>query len=260
MYHTYFDDTGSTGTNYSDLQQPIQGLCSISIHHNKLGDVERSYRQIVDKYFPDNSDSFLNVKGFEFHAANIIHADSNSIFRSKTLGERQNLLMDIVNIVVGHSLPVLGVFAKKQQASDILKWYGIPRNLDETLFSSLFRGLATVLGSLTPPQCAMLIGDHDSVKPGRAEDFKRMLSEDEVGKLIQSIKFDKSYLSFGIQLADIVAYLLQRKLMHPEQENAAADCILHALDIHLDPRHLSTIKINPEIGILAFRKGWVSGE
>ena len=257
MYQTYFDETGSTGTNYADPQQPIQGLWSVSIHDNQMSDVEHSYRQVVAKHFPDEQGFFLNQRGFELHAVDIFNPDEECIFRSKTYGERQELLEDLVNIIVSHRLPVTGVLAQKQRALDILTWYVVPRNLEETLFSLLYRGLASVLEELSPPQSARLIGDSHSVKPGRADYFRQMLSWDDAGKLVQSVSFVESHLSFGIQLADVVAYLLQRRFSRPNEENPAADYLINALDAQVDEDNLRVNNING-VGVLALRAGWGS--
>lgn len=258
MYNIYFDDTGNTGTNYADPQQPIQGLWSVSIHDNQTSDVEDSYRQIVAKHFPNEQDFFLNQRGFELHAADIFNPDEESIFRLKTYGERQELFEDLVDIIVSHRLPVTGAFAQKQKALDIVDWYVVPQNLHETLFSLLYRGLVTALEKLDPPSSARLIGDVHSVRPGRADHYRQMLSWDDAGKLVQSVRFVESHLSFGIQLADVVAYLLQRRYNRPDEENSAADHLISALDAQVDEDSLRVNNISAS-GVLTFRAGWGSG-
>ena len=261
MYRTYFDETGSTGSNYSDPEQPIQGLWSVSIHENQIGDVEHSYLQVVAKHFPAKQGLFLNIPGFEFHAADIFHR--RGIFGSKSLQETQELFQDIINIIADHHLPVTGVSAQKQRALDILKWYEVPadlgdegpKNLDETLFSLLVRGLATALNDPSALERIVLMGDRGSVRPGRAEQLRQLLSSDEAGKLVQTVSFDESHRSFGIQFADVIAYLLQRKFRRPEEENAAAGCLLDTVDLHLNLGDSRVINVRE--GILAFRTGWV---
>ena len=261
MYLTYFDETGSTGTNYADSQQPIQGLWSVSIHDTQMRDVKDSYLQVVAKHFPDKQGLFLNTPGYEFHAADMLH--QKRIFESRSVQEIQELFQDITNIIADHQLPVTGVFAQKQRATDILKWYEPPKefgnkrpkNLDEMLFSLLFRGLATVLADPRTSERIALIGDCGSARPGRSDDIRKMLSWDEAGKLVQPVRFIESHLSVGIQLADVVAYLLQRKFTRPQAENRAADYLIDALDARGENDDLRVNKINKE-GVFAFRAGW----
>lgn len=113
MYLTYFDDTGGTGRNYSDPQQPVQGLCSVSIDEAIWRDVERGCRLVVAEHFPAEADGFLASVDFELHASAIYQG--SGAFRRKTFEERLRLLNDIVEVIIAHRLPVLGVYIERRE-------------------------------------------------------------------------------------------------------------------------------------------------
>ena len=251
MYLTYFDDTGGTGQNYADAQQPVQGLCSVSIDESKWQSVEKDCRNIVAKYFPSQIDSFLKSKTFELHAAAIYHGVG--AFRQLPFSERLQLLYDIVEIIVANELPVTGVYVEKDRAAEILPQFsrveGVD-NLDNLLFIMLYVHLDVHLAISDGPNRTILIGDHDSVKPGQAEQFEDLFNQSDArgGHVLESVRFVDSHRSFGIQLADAAAYLVRRSITHPDHGFPAIEHLKGWLHSGL---------IEDQLGILRIHGGWV---
>ena len=230
MYLTYFDDTGGTGRNYSDPQQPVQGLCSVSIDEAIWRDVERGCRLVVAEHFPAEADGFLASGDFELHASAIYQG--SGAFRRKTFEERLRLLDDIVEVIIAHRLPVLGVYIEKTRAQEILGKFPTMDNIDNVLFMMLYVNLATHVSMSTGNERTIMIGDHDSIRPIAAEQFERLVSGSEPGRhILESARFVDSHRSFGVQLADAAAYLLLRHMTHPHKPIPAGSRLLNWLGV-----------------------------
>ena len=251
MYLTYFDDTGGTGQNYSDPQQPVQGLCSVSIDETKWQSVEHSCRKIVAKYFPNEEETFLVSGSFEFHAAKIYQG--NGLFRKRAFDERLQILYDIVDIIVSHRLPVTGAYIEKARAQGLLDYFDGVDNLDDLLFAILYSLLNHAISSSRGTRYTILIGDNDSVNPAQAAIYEQMFKTPENPDLhvLESVRFVDSHRSFGVQLADTAAFLVRRHLTHPQQSNPASDHLL---------RWLNSEVIEDHLGIIQVRGGWVLKE
>ena len=249
MYLTYFDDTGDTGQNYADPQQPIQGLCSVSIDEGKWRTVEQSCRAIVAKYFPEHADQFLISGNFEFHASAIYQG--SGMFRNTMLPERLQLLDDIVEVVITHSLPIAGIYIQKNQAEALLEKYPGLQNLESYLFIMLYEALDNWITRCRGPERTILIGDIDSIKPRDAEALTNLYRAVTVKEnaVLESVRFVESHGSFGIQLADTAAYLLRRGLTHPNRPIPAAERLL---------KWVKHMRVPEYPGILRFSGGWRS--
>lgn len=228
MYLTYFDDTGGTGRNYSDPQQPVQGLCSVSIDEAIWRDVEHDCRLVVDEHFPEEADRFLASGAFELHASAIYQG--SGAFRRKAFEERLRLLDDIVEVIIAHRLPVLGVYIDKKRAQEVLVKFLTMDDIDNVLFMMLYINLATHLSMSKGNERTIMIGDHDSIQPNDAEQFEHQVSRSEPGRhILESARFVDSHRSFGVQLADAAAYLLRRHITHPHRPIPAGSRLLNWL-------------------------------
>lgn len=225
MYLTYFDDTGGTGRNYSDPQQPVQGLCSVSIDEAIWRDVEHDCRRVVADHFPEEADNFLASGAFELHASAIYQGAGT--FRRKAFAERLRLLDDIVGVVIAHRLPILGVYIDKAKARDILGRFPLTDKVDNALFMMLYANLAVHVSMSVGAERTIMIGDHDSIKPNEAEQFEQLANRPEPGQhILESVRFVDSHRSFGVQLADAVAYLARRHMTHSHKPIPASDRLL----------------------------------
>ncbi len=240
MYLTYFDDTGGTGQNYADPQQPVQGLFSVSIDETKWRKVEHDCHNVVAKHFPERIEEFLKTDKFELHAAAIYQGTGE--FRKVPLDKRLAILNDIVSIIVNHELPILGVYAEKRNASSIIGHYhgsGLD-NLDDILFTALYAELDSVIELGSRSRHTMLIGDYDSMKPHRADYLQsralRNMAEMNTPStpVLESVYFVESHRSFGVQLADTVAYLLRRHVTHPDKPVPASSHLIDGMNLRFE--------------------------
>ena len=221
MYLTYFDDTGYTGTNYSDPQQPVQGLCSISVNETIWKRVEKDCHIVVGTYFPNEADKFFTLKGAEFHASAIF--GGHGLFRSWPRQRRLSLLHDIVDVIVKNQLPLVGAFVEKRHAAQILQTIHVADDLSDFLFLAMYATLDEQLSRSKGPRRTVLAGDYDSVKPEQADALAHFLDPPGVAgaRILESVRFMDSQHSFGVQLSDAAAYLLNRRISRPNEQNSA---------------------------------------
>ena len=52
MYLVYFDESGNTGNNLGDAQQPIFVLCALAVPETKWLQVEHDLHAEVEKIYP----------------------------------------------------------------------------------------------------------------------------------------------------------------------------------------------------------------
>jgi len=66
MYLVYLDESGNSGTNLSDTQQPIFILGALVVEESKWRSVEAGLEAIVEQHFPSPRPS-----SFEMHATEL---------------------------------------------------------------------------------------------------------------------------------------------------------------------------------------------
>ena len=67
MYLIYFDESGNTGTNLRDTQQPIFVLCALAVPKDKWLQVEQDLHAGVEAIYPAP-----RPDNFEIHAAELM--------------------------------------------------------------------------------------------------------------------------------------------------------------------------------------------
>jgi hypothetical protein len=71
MHLIYLDESGNTGNNLTDQNQPVFVLCALLVPESKWLEVEASLSATLNRFFPDRPDTFevhaneiLNPRGF----------------------------------------------------------------------------------------------------------------------------------------------------------------------------------------------------
>ena len=248
MYLTYFDDTGGTGQNYSDPQQRVQGICSVSIDEAIWRSVEQDCRSVVAKRFPNETGEYLISGSFELHAGDIYQG--TRAFRGMGFSERLEVLLDIASVIVRHRLPIAGIYIEKARAPSIIDLYSqkaMPSvAIDDVLFTRLYLDLNLIASRSAGSKHAILIGDRASIPPKSIDKWIRHFnfrvavppidpfSGRQLTHILGSLQFEDSHRSFGIQLADAAAYLIRRRISHPNKPNPATEHLFKGLDIQLE--------------------------
>jgi hypothetical protein len=81
MYLVYFDETGNTGTNFDDAQQPIFALGALVVSEAVWQDLEKDLQSAVDSTFPQP-----RPEGFEIHGGSL--RNGQGYFRDFSVANR----------------------------------------------------------------------------------------------------------------------------------------------------------------------------
>ncbi len=109
MHFYYLDETGDTGTDLLNAQQPIFVMGGLCISDEKWNPTQQKFAKLIGKYFGGTVPA-----NFELHSHELLSPNGDGPFAGHTRARRNNLALDILNILVDHSHHVhLIAFCKK---------------------------------------------------------------------------------------------------------------------------------------------------
>lgn len=100
MHLIYFDESGNTGNNLNDTQQPIFLLCALAVPEDKWLQVERDLQTEVEKVFPSP-----RPDDFEIHATDLM--SGRRWFKSIPLVNRVAFRDAWFSIAAKHELKII---------------------------------------------------------------------------------------------------------------------------------------------------------
>lgn len=101
MHFFYLDESGDTGGNLNDPDQPIFVLAGISVSDKKWNNTKESHDTIISNYFggqiPD---------GFELHSTELLSPNGEGPFEGHDIERRLQLTRELLNSIVevGHNI------------------------------------------------------------------------------------------------------------------------------------------------------------
>src|SRR3972149_5901231 len=108
MYLIYFDESGNTGNNLKDPQQPIFVLCALIVPETKWLQVERDLHTEIEKLFPSPRPDDFEVHATDLHSG-------RRWFKTISLANRLAFRETWFSIAVKHDLKlVYRVIVKKR--------------------------------------------------------------------------------------------------------------------------------------------------
>ncbi len=93
MYLMYVDESGSTGTDYDNKQQPIFSLAGICVEDCKWHEINNEFENKKMQIYPE-------FKNNEIHATELFNAPRSSIYNKYSWQENLNALEKIVDLIV----------------------------------------------------------------------------------------------------------------------------------------------------------------
>ena len=114
MHFFYLDESGDTGANLADLDQPIFVLGGISVADKKWNNTTEALDRAVSQYFqgeiPDN---------FELHACELLSPNGEGPFAGHEIGRRLALVRSLLGLVeaLGHNAHFYAVEKSKANAT-----------------------------------------------------------------------------------------------------------------------------------------------
>lgn len=98
MHFLYIDETGDTGQDLLNSQQPIFVMGGLSVSDEKWNPTQQKFISIISSYFKGTVPS-----NFELHAHELLSPLGEGPFDRHDRNERNQLALDILNILVEHS-------------------------------------------------------------------------------------------------------------------------------------------------------------
>ncbi len=118
MHFFYLDESGDTGANLQDAQQPIFVLAGLSIADKKWNNTKTRLDQITSNYFGGNIPA-----GFEIHSNELLSPNSEGPFSGHAITDRLQLVRDLIGLIneLGHYVHYFSI--EKERLANITCQY-----------------------------------------------------------------------------------------------------------------------------------------
>lgn len=107
MYLMYVDESGSTGIDYDNKQQPIFSLAGICVEDCKWHEINNKFEEGKVKIYPE-------FKEYEIHATELFNAPRSSVFNKYSWTENLEALEKIVNLITNLDIKIYNTTIDKQ--------------------------------------------------------------------------------------------------------------------------------------------------
>jgi len=208
MILVYIDESGDTGHNLVDVQQPVFVLGALLVPQGKWKNLEREFKKITSQFFGDEQDS-----NFELHAMDLVNR--KGCFKGKTLEQTKQFRDCCLGLLLNLELKVVYRSIEKKKFNKYCEnKYGPGISVAPYLMALPF--VCTSVNEIldTENDLGMLIFDeHHSLM--EIEKSLRTLRLDSTStvtteKLIEQGFFVDSSKSEAIQLIDLVLYYVRK--------------------------------------------------
>lgn len=98
MHFFYLDESGDTGRNLSDPDQPVLVLAGVCVRDKAWNTTQEKLRKLFQEFFGNSLPS-----GFEFHAKDALCPAGEGFFVGRSMAERTQLAKNILTLLVDQS-------------------------------------------------------------------------------------------------------------------------------------------------------------
>jgi hypothetical protein len=210
MHLIYLDESGNSGNNLQEKQQPVFVLAALVVPEQKWLQLESELQAGIDESFPDPRPG-----GFEIHANELINP--RGFFRQFPIKHRLDFFQAWMALAEKHELRVIcRAIAKKRYARWLLESFGagVVINPHVAAFPLVAQVLNDYLRSLPGGPLGILISDENKDVMHGVEKSIRLLRGDAAGlrlsQIIEKGFFIDSRTSLLLQLCDLCAFCLRR--------------------------------------------------
>ena len=115
MHFFYNDESGDTGRDLQNEEQPIFVLGGVSLSDEKWNNTQQEFTRIVNEYYEDEV-----PENFELHATELLSPNGNGPFVNHSMEARTQFAKDILNLVVtqSHNIHLIGFDKQKIHDTD----------------------------------------------------------------------------------------------------------------------------------------------
>ena len=210
MHLVYIDETGNTGKNLNDSQQPVFLLCAMLIHKDKWQPLEMDLQRICSENLKEKAE----VDDFEIHATEI--RNGSGIFRGIPVFDRIAFRDQLLKAAIkANAKLIYRSIEKKRFKTWILEEYG--RGISINPHVVAFPLIAQVVNHYLQEQdtLGIFISDENKEIMDDVEKSIRILRWDssqlKLDRIIEKGFFIDSRKSLVLQLCDLCAYSLRKK-------------------------------------------------
>ena len=216
MHFFYLDESGDTGTNLLDAEQPIFVLGGVSVADKKWNNTKEALDRIVSEYFAASIPA-----DFELHACELLSPSGEGPFSGHDIGRRLGLVRSLLTLIedLGHGVHYFAV--EKSKATTATCGYAASFDLNNPYLPS-FDYLVTLINwhvkeGLGQSARGMLVLDEKPEHHGAIESIihERRFSGAASHRIKWIVEFSypvDSRKNPMIQLSDLVALCIRRFL------------------------------------------------
>jgi hypothetical protein len=106
MHFFYIDESGDTGQDLLNVDQPILVLGGVSVKDTGWTRTQSELTALIDEYFHG-----IVPANFELHAVELLSPEGEGHFAGHPMGDRLNLAVRILDLIAnrGHAVHFVGV-------------------------------------------------------------------------------------------------------------------------------------------------------
>lgn len=106
MHFFYLDESGCSGTNLADMQQPIFVMGGISVRDSGWNETHSALHKILSGYFNGRIPT-----NFELHANELLSPKGNGCFAGHPMAQRSRLAQDVLALLADrkHDVHLIGL-------------------------------------------------------------------------------------------------------------------------------------------------------
>lgn len=210
MHLIYFDETGNTGSNLADPQQPVFLLCAMLIQHTQWQTLEGKLQNICYEFLG----SMATEDKFEIHAADIRNGIDH--FRGITVDKRIQFRDQLLQAAIDSGVKLIFRSIEKRRYKDWMHTeFGAGISINPHVIA--FALIAQVVNQYLKDQDSLgiFISDENKEIVADVEKAIKLLRGDEsvlrLDRVIEKGFFIDSKSSLVLQLCDLCAYSLRKK-------------------------------------------------
>ncbi len=211
MHLIYFDESGNSGGNLADPQQPVFVLCALIVPEQKWQSLETALAAAVEQSWPQPRPA-----GFEIHATELINPKTD-FFRKATPDHRLAFMGAWLKLAVQHDLKLVFRAINKQQYARWLNQTfgaGVSINPHVAALALVAQVINSHLRKLPGTPLGIFISDENHQVARDVDKAIRLLRGAEgsvrLTQIIEKGFFVESHNSLAIQLCDLCAYVIRR--------------------------------------------------
>jgi hypothetical protein len=212
MHLIYLDESGNSGTNLNDAQQPVFVLCALIVEEGRWQALDLALADAISQQFP------LGVpEGCEVHGADL--RSGHGFFRGLTVSERIAFRNRWLSIAPRHGVKIVYRAIEKRR---YLEWLrstfgaGVLINPHVAAFVLVAKVINDYLRSLRSPQLGVFISDENREITVDVEKVIKLLRGTvgaiNLGQIVEKGFFIDSAKCLPIQLADVCALTLRKQM------------------------------------------------